>query len=636
MGISIMYKGKNGSPQTSLTNAITATDTSMVLDDVSVLPPAPNICVIGNDANAEIVFYAEITGNTLTGLIRGLNGTVASPRAVGSIVARTFTTMDHDTLIDNIIVLNTEKQDVLSFDNTPTAGSGNPVTSAGLFDALTEKSDVSHNHDTAYAPISHIHDDRYYTEEETDTALSAKANTADLGALADHDTVNFETEVTGKPAAYPPAAHTHDERYYTEQETDDALALKASLDSPALSGTPTAPTAQAGTNTSQIATTAFVQTGLSGKANSSHSHDERYYTESETDSLLAQKAPLASPELSGVPKAPTAAANTNDTQIATTAFVQTAISGKADTSHTHDDRYYTESEIDTSLALKAPLASPTLTGTPQAPTAAVSTNNTQIATTAFVMSHNPYYGNAAIGNRNAWYHNCLYRGKYLGTSVTQAQYSQIGAGTFDDLFIGDYWQINSVYWRIAAFNYWLYFGETLCVTNHVLIVPDNSLVTTKLNSTNTVVGAYVGSDFYTGNNDITGKATMMNAINNAFGSEHILTHKEHLPNAVTNGYESAAAWYDSTAELMTERMVYGCDIFHNQMAGANMPAWHSIDYGQLPLFRYNRSLIGNRINWWLRDVSSAYTFSFVGANGYCSNTNPHHEVGVRPAFAIHL
>ena len=86
---------------------------------------------------------------------------------------------------------------------------------------------------------------------------------------------------------------------------------------------------------------------------------------------------------------------------------------------------------------------------------------------------------------------------------------------------------------------------------------------------------------------------------------------------------------------MTERMVYGCDIFHNQMAGANMPAWHSIDYGQLSLFRYNRSIIGNRINWWLRDVSSAYTFSFVGANGYCSNTNPHHEISVRPAFAIH-
>lgn len=72
-----------------------------------------------------------------------------------------------------------------------------------------------------------------------------------------------------------------------------------------------------------------------------------------------------------------------------------------------------------------------------------------------------------------------------------------------------------------------------------------------------MTGAYVGSDFYTGNNDITGKSTMMNAINNAFGSDHILTHKEHLANAVTNGYESAAAWYDSTAELMTERMVYG-------------------------------------------------------------------------------
>lgn len=59
--------------------------------------------------------------------------------------------------------------------------------------------------------------------------------------------------------------HTHDNRYYTESEIDSALALKANLDSPALTGTPTAPTATKGTDTTQIATTAFVQAGLADK-----------------------------------------------------------------------------------------------------------------------------------------------------------------------------------------------------------------------------------------------------------------------------------------------------------------------------------------------------------------------------------
>ncbi len=75
----------------------------------------------------------------------------------------------------------------------------------------------------------------------------------------------------------------------------------APLDSPAFTGVPTAPTATAGTNTTQIATTAFVTAGLSGKANT------------------------ASPTFTGTPSAPTAVAGASNTQIATTAFVQAAI-----------------------------------------------------------------------------------------------------------------------------------------------------------------------------------------------------------------------------------------------------------------------------------------------------------------------
>ena len=77
-----------------------------------------------------------------------------------------------------------------------------------------------------------------------------------------------------------------------------------------------------------------------------------------------------------------------------------------------------------------------------------------------VVGHSQFYAGADIGNQNAGFHNSLYRGKKLGTSVSAEQYAQISAGTFDDMFIGDYWEINSVIWRIAAFDYWLHSGDT--------------------------------------------------------------------------------------------------------------------------------------------------------------------------------
>jgi hypothetical protein len=97
----------------------------------------------------------------------------------------------------------------------------------------------------------------------------------------------------------------------------------APLTSPTLNGIPTAPTATAGTNTNQIASTAFVTTAVSAKANAAHTHAVSDITS--LQGLLDAKAPLASPALTGVPTAPTAVAGTNTTQLATTAFVLSQI-----------------------------------------------------------------------------------------------------------------------------------------------------------------------------------------------------------------------------------------------------------------------------------------------------------------------
>lgn len=240
-------------------------------------------------------------------------------------------------------------------------------------------------------------------------------------------------------------------------------------------------------------------------------------------------------------------------------------------------------------------------------------------------------------------HNNIYRGKNLGSSVTSAQWSAISSGKFTDLFIGDYWEINSNVWRIAAFDYWYGFGGgTLgkCQTHHVCIVPDKDLLPLSsgkywLKNANNTTGAYVGTDFYAGTNSNTGKSQCLTLAQNAFGSGHILTHSEYLANAVTNGYQTAGGWYSSDVELMTEQMVVGCRNYSNVINGTNTPHVTTIGYAQLPLFRLNRSHIPAIHDYWLRDVANASQFCNIPSTGYSGCGNPTtYWVGIRPIFGI--
>ncbi len=211
--------------------------------------------------------------------------------------------------------------------------------------------------------------------------------------------VEFSNEISSteeRKAATPLAVKT----------LHDLVDTKAPLDSPHLSGTPTSPTPEPGTNNTQIANAAFVYAAINALINGAPgtmdtlkeiaaaiNNDPKF---SETiNNALALKAPLASPAFTGTPTAPTASQGTNSTQIANTAFVKAAITtlinGAPSTLDTlkeiaaainNDPNFSTT--INNALALKAPLASPALTGVPTAPTAAQGTNNTQIATTAYV------------------------------------------------------------------------------------------------------------------------------------------------------------------------------------------------------------------------------------------------------------
>lgn len=96
-----MYPGQVNSPTTELTNAITNSQTSITLLNAAVLPPAPNLAVIGVGENAETILYQNKTGNTLSGVTRGFQGTAQAWQA-GTAVARNFTEYDYNALKENI------------------------------------------------------------------------------------------------------------------------------------------------------------------------------------------------------------------------------------------------------------------------------------------------------------------------------------------------------------------------------------------------------------------------------------------------------------------------------------------------------------------------------------------------------
>ncbi len=186
----------------------------------------------------------------------------------------------------------------------------------------------------------------------------------------------------------------------------DEVKLKAPLASPSLTGKPTAPTAAQTVSDTQIATTAFVKAAIDALINSSPGvldtlgelaaalgNDPNFATT--MVNALAAKAPLASPALTGTPTAPTAAQTVSNTQIATTAYVKAAITalvnsspGALDTlselaAALGNDPNFATTMVN-ALAAKAPLASPVLTGKPTAPTPPQHSSDTQLATTEFV------------------------------------------------------------------------------------------------------------------------------------------------------------------------------------------------------------------------------------------------------------
>lgn len=226
-------------------------------------------------------------------------------------------------------------------------------------------------------------------------------------------------------------------------------------------------------------------------------------------------------------------------------------------------------------------------------------------------------------------HRMVFRGKNLGTALTAEQKANIQNGTFKDLWLGDYWVIGGQNWRIADMDYWYNQGDTAFTVHHLVIMPDRTLYSAKMNETNTTEGGYAGSDMRMAN-----LAAAKTTIQNAFGSA-VLTHREFLVNAVTNGYPSSSAWYNSDVELPNEIMMYGSYIHAPANDGSDAPRRDTISKTQLALMQTAPKFINpNRQTQWLRDVISSARFATVDGTGSASFYYASGPLGVRPVFPI--
>lgn len=193
---------------------------------------------------------------------------------------------------------------------------------------------------------------------------------------------------------------------------------------------------------------------------------------------------------------------------------------------------------------------------------------------------------ADAANAPAYYrygfHNSIFRGKYLGDSVTAAQYAAIANGSFTDMYIGDYWTINGRQYRIAHFDYYLNMptgssvdngfedangdilpdgtlsSGSIIVTHHIVLVPDAAFFTDTALNTEDTQSEFYGTCHYRLNE----RRQVISTLGTDFGSDHLLYWNEAFPTSMAKGVDNlyrvnAGQSFVCQAELMSSIQVFG-------------------------------------------------------------------------------
>lgn len=233
-------------------------------------------------------------------------------------------------------------------------------------------------------------------------------------------------------------------------------------------------------------------------------------------------------------------------------------------------------------------------------------------------------GGAAAPNAGA--HNAIFRGKSLGTSFTEAQADAIDSGTFEDIFIGDYWTIGNIVYRVAGLDTYLNIGDPPFSKHHAVVVSDTCLGSSYMNQAGGIAGGYYNSDL-----NQTGLTPVINTVLTSFGEGHVLTRRSLLTNGVGTAAPNAWAWYSIMVDIMNESQVIGRGAYGTQsQSGFNLGERLT----QLPLFNLHPSFIKSDQSYWLQDIRNASGFCRIALSGYPDSSGSSNEHGIRPYFCV--
>lgn len=230
------------------------------------------------------------------------------------------------------------------------------------------------------------------------------------------------------------------------------------------------------------------------------------------------------------------------------------------------------------------------------------------------------------------------RGKNLGSSLSEDVKDAISGGSFNDIFIGDFFvedpdSDNPIIWRIVDIDYWYDRGNPATTKHHIVVMPDKVIEDQNMNSSATTTGGYLGSAMHTTHIP----SIKTNHIIPMFGSSNILTHSEYLINAVSSGAPSSGTHTNVDVLLPDEIMMFGCKINSPMSSGGTNRMDvknYTISNRQLALFKYYDNFIWVGEDYWLRDVANSTQFCRVDAYGGATTSNASVSSGIRPVFGI--